>query len=370
MQDMINQFAEAIRTAESRCTPLYIRAGGTKDFYGNSITTPPGDGASENAILDPSSFAGIVDYEPTELVVTARSGTGLADLEAVLRDHGQMLPFEPPHFGLGATLGGCVATGLSGPRRASAGAVRDFVLGVRMLDGKGDDLRFGGQVMKNVAGYDISRLLTGSMGTLGLLLEMSLKVLPIPASQLTLGFRMGELEAIRKMNEWAGKPLPISATCFTDGDLTVRLSGAEPAVRSARQKLGGEEIAESEAFWVSVREQTHPFFQSGRQLWRLSIKSTSQPLSLPGKQLTEWGGALRWLIIDEGYDQEAVQSAVRRVAESAGGHATLFRSEGLRKDVFHPLSPAIARITQRLREKFDPKGIFNPGRMYPLDSQI
>ena len=186
MQDMINQFAEAIRTAESRCTPLHI-AREAQGFYGNSITTPPGDGASE-CIFHPPLLPGLVDYEPTELVVTARSGTGLADLEAVLRDHGQMLPFEPPHFGLGATLGGCVATGLSGPRRASAGAVRDFVLGVRMLDGKGDDLRFGGQVMKNVAGYDISRLLTGSMGTLGLLLEMSLKVLPIPASQLTLGF--------------------------------------------------------------------------------------------------------------------------------------------------------------------------------------
>jgi glycolate oxidase FAD binding subunit len=362
MQHLIDQFAETIRVAGSRRAALHIRAGGTKDFYGNSTTTVRD--ASENEILDPSSFAGLVDYEPTELVVTARSGMGLADLEAVLYERGQMLPFEPPHFGSGATLGGCVASGLSGPRRASAGAVRDFVLGIRMLDGKADDMRFGGQVMKNVAGYDISRLLTGSMGTLGLLLEISLKVLPLPPRELTLRFRMSEHEAIRKMNEWAGRPLSISATCFTNGELAVRLSGADPAVRLARQKLGGEEIAEGPSFWASVREQAHPFFQTGRPLWRLSIKSTTPPLSLPGKQLIEWGGALRWLMVDEEVDQESVRSAVRQAAESGGGHATLFRSAGSRSNVFHPLSPSVARITQRLKEKFDPHHILNPGRMY------
>ncbi len=364
MQHMIDQFADTIRLAVSQRAALRIRAGGTKDFYGNS-TTAVRDASSENEILDPSSFAGIVDYEPTELVVTGRSGMRLADLEAVLHERGQMLPFEPPRFGSGATLGGCVAAGLSGPRRASAGAVRDFVLGVRMLDGKADDMQFGGQVMKNVAGYDISRLLTGSMGTLGLLLEISLKVLPLPPRELTLRFLMSESEAIRKMNEWAGRPLSISATCFTGGELTVRLSGAEPAVRSTGKKLGGEEIAEGEAFWLAVREQTHPFFQPGGQLWRLSIKSTTPPLSLPGKQLIEWGGALRWLMVDEDADQESVHSAVRQAAESAGGHATLFRSPGSRSNVFHPLSPAVAQITRRLKEKFDPHRIFNPGRMYP-----
>ena len=276
-----------------------------------------------------------------------------------------MLAFEPPHFNTAATLGGCVASGLSGPRRASAGAVRDFVLGVRMLDGRGDDLRFGGQVMKNVAGYDVSRLLTGSMGTLGLLLEVSLKVLPLPPTELTLHMPMNEAEAITKMNAWAGKPLPVSATCFCDGELWLRLSGAEPAVRAAHAKLGGEKVAEDEgaAFWESVREQHHAFFQVGRTLWRLSIKSSTPPLALPGAQLIEWGGALRWLAGN--VDADADAETMRKTAQAAGGHATLFRSGSEPSvDVFHPLTPQMMLIHRRLKEKFDPMGIFNPGRMY------
>jgi len=391
MQYLIDQFADAIRTAAGHRTSLNIRGGGTKDFYGNC----PGRGSGQPHIkpgsyhngevdfLDVASYAGMVDYEPTELVVTARSGTRLADLEAELYKHGQMLAFEPPHFGSDATLGGCVAAGLSGPRRASAGAVRDFVLGVRMLDGRGDDLSFGGQVMKNVAGYDVSRLMTGSMGTLGVLLEVSLKVLPIPAMELTLRFEMDQAEAIESMNNWAGKPLAISATCFRDGELTLRLSGAEPAVRAAYAKLGGEEIPRGEAFWASVREQTHPFFKEdkgnedkgdednggeekkgNKDLWRLSIKSTIPPLSLPGEQLIEWGGALRWLIADH-ENAEAVRTTIHKTASEAGGHATLFKTNGPRTDVFQPLAPPMMTITQRLKEKFDPKRLFNPGRMYP-----
>jgi glycolate oxidase FAD binding subunit len=363
MRYIVDQLSDAIRAAAGNNTPLLIRGGGTKDFYGNRAVNPVNPGG----ILDVTAYAGVVDYEPTELVVTARSGTRLANLETELRKHGQMLAFEPPHFGPRATLGGCVATGLSGPRRASAGAVRDFVLGVRMLDGKGDDMSFGGQVMKNVAGYDVSRLMTGSMGTLGLLLEVSLKVLPLPATELTLRLAMSEAEAIKKMNHWAGRSLPVSATCFYEGELIVRLSGAAPAVRAARAILGGEEIIEGMAFWESIREQTHAFFQPGKLLWRLSIKTTTPPLSLPGKQLIEWGGALRWLVADAnaGADTEAVQIAVRKAAQDAGGHATLFRSYGLHAAVFHPLTPAMMNITQRLKEKFDPRRIFNPGRMYP-----
>src|SRR5687768_6660616 len=261
MQYTVDQLADTIRAAAGNNTPLLIRSGGTKDFYGNHTLNPvnPVNPVSPPGILDATAYAGIVDYEPTELVVTARSGTRLADLETELRKQGQMLAFEPPHFGPGATLGGCVASGLSGPRRASAGAVRDFVLGVRMLDGKGDDLSFGGQVMKNVAGYDVSRLMTGSMGTLGFLLEVSLKVLPLPATELTLRLQMSEAEAIKKMNLWAGKSLPVSATCFYEGELTVRLSGAAPAVRAARAIFGGEEIMEGTAFWESIREQTNAF---------------------------------------------------------------------------------------------------------------
>jgi len=361
MQHVIDQFAATIRAAAERKASLCLRGGGSKDFYGSRIA---GQGGDLLGRLNTTAYTGIVDYEPTELVVTARAGTRLVELEAELRKQGQMLAFEPPHFNLAATLGGCVASGLSGPRRASAGAVRDFVLGVRMLDGKGDDLRFGGQVMKNVAGYDVSRLLTGSMGTLGLLLEVSLKVLPLPPQELTLRMSMNEVEAITKMNSWAGKALPVSATCFCDGELWLRLSGAEPAVRAAHAKLGGEKLAEDEgvAFWESVREQHHAFFQSGKPLWRLSVKSSAPPLSLPGAQLIEWGGALRWL---SGADANA--ATMREAAKTAGGHAILFRDGGSSDpsaDVFHPLTPQMMLIHRRLKEKFDPAGIFNPGRMY------
>ncbi|MDO8893689.1 glycolate oxidase subunit GlcE, partial [Nitrosomonas sp.] len=274
---------------------------------------------------------------------------------------GQMLAFEPPHFGAAATLGGCIAAGLSGPRRAAAGSVRDFVLGVRLLDGRGGDLRFGGQVMKNVAGYDVSRLMVGAMGTLGMLLEVSLKVLPKPMAEITLHMQMDEAAAIEKMNQWAGKPLPISATCFRSGELFLRLSGAESAVRAAHVKLGGEELSECEVFWKSVREQTHGFFRSASTLWRLSINPTTPPLSFPGEQLIEWNGGLRWLLGDEELDAVTI----RKTAKDAGGHATLFRSNEPGISVFHPLDPGMMRIHYALKEKFDSFGILNPGRLYP-----
>jgi glycolate oxidase FAD binding subunit len=354
MQTLIDQYQAAIRTAIEQQTPLRIGGGGTKDFYGNPVDR-------SCTLLDMADYHGIVDYEPTELVVTARAGTRLADLEAELDRHGQMLAFEPPHFGAAATLGGCVAAGLSGPRRAAAGSVRDFVLGVRMLDGAGKDLHFGGQVMKNVAGYDVARLMTGALGTLGVLLELSLKVLPKPAMEMTLRIAMHEAAAIEKMNQWAGKPLPVSATCFTDGQLFVRLSGAEPAVRAAQAKLGGDMVQDDAVFWRSVREHTHDFFQPDQRLWRLSVKSAAPSLHLPGKQLLEWNGALRWLFFDGGNDAEIV----RKIAKEAGGHATLFRTDAARAAVFHPLPPALMKIHRALKEKFDPAGIFNPGRLYP-----
>ncbi|MDP1558353.1 MAG: glycolate oxidase subunit GlcE [Nitrosomonas sp.] len=355
MQILIDHLATTLHTAAERKTPLQIHGGGSKAFYGNPV-------AGENVdVLDVATYSGIIDYDPTELVVTARAGTRLADLEAKLNQQGQMLAFEPPHFAAAATLGGCVATGLSGPRRASAGAVRDFVLGVRLLDGMGSDLHFGGQVMKNVAGYDVSRLQVGAMGTLGILLEVSLKVLPQPQSERTVRMQMNETEAIQRVNQWAGKPLPISASCFCEGELTVRLSGAESAVHAAHAKLGGEELAEGKSFWESVREQTHAFFQSGKTLWRLSIKSTTPPVSLPGQQLIEWNGALRWLVSDEGVDAETI----RTVASNAAGHATLFRSGESRAEVFHPLAPGMMKIHRLLKQKFDPVGILNHGRLYP-----
>ena len=252
MRQVIERFAERIRSAAAEKRPLRLRGGGTKDFYGQAL---------EGEVLDARAYAGIVAYEPTELVVTARCGTPLAELETVLRVEGQHLAFEPPHFGPGATVGGMVAAGLSGPRRQAAGAVRDFVLGVRMLDGRGDDVSFGGQVMKNVAGYDVSRPMAGSMGTLGLILEVSLKVPPLPFAEATLKLEMPEGKAIGMLNHWGGKPLPLSACAWTGGDLALRLSGAASAVDAARETIGGESIEPSQAqrFWLGVREQTDPF---------------------------------------------------------------------------------------------------------------
>jgi glycolate oxidase FAD binding subunit len=352
LDDIVDNLSRLIREAAKQKRPLCIRGGGTKDFYGGPV---------HGYKLNTGDFRGIVAYEPTELVITARAGTPLAEIEAVLRDKGQMLAFEPPHFGEATTLGGCVAAGLSGPRRPHAGAVRDFVLGVRVLDGKGDDLKFGGQVMKNVAGYDVSRLMAGSLGTLGVLLEVSLKVLPLPAFESTLLLKRREAEAITLMNEWAARPLPISATAYRDGDLGVRLSGARVAVEAAAKKIGGTPVAPEQAqrFWAGIREQTDPFFSGDGPLWRLSVRSTTPPLALAGTQLIEWGGALRWL------NSTADAKTIREAAARASGHATLFRGGDRSAGVFQPLPPVLMKLHRNLKQAFDPSGIFNPGRLYP-----
>jgi glycolate oxidase FAD binding subunit len=346
MNDLTEQFIERIRAASSD-SPLCIRGGGSKDFYGE---IPRGE------ILDTCGHAGIVAYEPTELVITARCGTPLAEIEAALAKQNQFLAFEPPSFGDGATIGGVVAAGLSGPRRAVVGALRDFVLGVTILDGESRRLTFGGTVMKNVAGYDVSRLIAGSLGTLGLILEVSLKVLPRPVAETTLRFDMPQTKALEVMNAWAGQPLPVSATCWHDDVLTLRLSGARAAVAAAREKLGGELVAEATAFWSDLREQHHAFFAGDEALWRLSIPSVAPPLDLPGAQLIEWGGSQRWLRGDA--------EAVRAAAANAGGHATLFRGGNKSGGVFQPLSPALMQIHRQLKAAFDPRGVFNPGRLY------
>lgn len=347
-------WAERVRAAAAANTPLCLRGGGSKDFYGRA---PAGE------TFDLRANAGVVAYEPTELVVTVRGGTPLVELEATLAAQGQYLAFEPPHFGTGATVGGCVATGLAGPRRATAGAVRDFVLGVKVLDGRGEVMRFGGQVMKNVAGYDVSRLVAGSLGTLGIVLEVSLKVLPRPVAEATLRFGLDEATAIRRVNEWGGQPLPVSASLWQDGVLHLRLSGAEAAVQAAIAHLGGERLADADAgaLWAATREQTAPAFVLGADetLWRLSLPSTAPALGLPGRQVIEWGGAQRWL------EGSADAGSVRARAAALGGHATAFRGGDRAGEVFQPLSAALATIHRRLKHAFDPAGIFNPGRLYP-----
>ncbi len=350
--DAEQALSEQIAGAAAAKRALRIRGGGTKDFYG---------GEPRGELLDTRSHAGIVAYEPTELVVTARGGTPLAALEAALAAQGQVLPFEPPHFGEGATLGGCIAAGLSGPRRASAGAVRDYVLGATILDGRGRRLVFGGQVMKNVAGYDVSRLLAGSLGTLGLILEASLKLLPRPAAERTLVFELPQAKALENLNRWAARPLPLSASAWRDGELRLRLSGAQGALRAAAESLGGETLAEAEAaaFWTGVREQADPFFAGAAPLWRLSLPSNAPVLELPGAQFVEWGGALRWL------KSGAQAATVREAAARAGGHATLFRAGDKAAGSFAALAPAAARLHRELKAAFDPAGVLNPGRLYP-----
>jgi glycolate oxidase FAD binding subunit len=349
MQNLIQLFQERVRAEK----PLRIRGGGTKDWYGQRL---------EGDVIETRAYSGIIDYEPTELVITARCGTPLADIEAALAARGQMLAFEPPHFGGQATLGGAIASGLSGPRRANSGAVRDFVLGCTLLDGKGDVLRFGGQVMKNVAGYDVSRLLAGSLGTLGLLLDVSVKVLPRAPREATLVFEsVNEIDAIRNLNEWAGQPLPISASCWHDGVLALRLSGANAAVDNAIRTLGGDVMPDCSRFWAGLREQQHVFFEGDMPLWRLSVPSTVGAIVLGSPQLIEWGGAQRWL---RAPGDAVTSERIRATVRAAGGHATLFRGGDKSVGVFQPLAPAVARIHERLKAGFDPAGIFNPGRMF------
>ncbi|MGE5160655.1 MAG: glycolate oxidase subunit GlcE [Betaproteobacteria bacterium] len=349
MDPTLQVLQERVRAAAAARAPLTITGGGTKAFYGNE---PRGEA------LDVRPVAGIVDYEPTELVVTVRGGTPLAELETRLAERNQMLPFEPPAFGPAATVGGAVSAGLAGPRRMAAGAVRDFVLGARLLDGRGNVLSFGGRVMKNVAGYDVARALPGSLGTLGVIVEVSLKVLPRPVAEQTLLFDMNEAESIRRANEWGGQPLPISATAWCDGQFYVRLSGAAAGVQAAHAKMGGNPVPEAALLWAELREQSHAFFRPGRgTLWRLAVPPTTGPLDL-GATLVEWNGGQRWVWSD------APAEKIRARVGTAGGHATQFRG-GDRRSTFHPLPPALAAIHRRLKAEFDPAGIFNPGRLFP-----
>ncbi|MCZ4313133.1 glycolate oxidase subunit GlcE [Comamonadaceae bacterium G21597-S1] len=363
MESVLTSLAEQIRSATAAATPLRIRGGGSKDFYGQQL---------KGALLDAGGLRGVTSYEPSELVVTVRAGTPLAELEQLLQGQSQFLPFEPPHFGAAATVGGMVAAGRSGPARAASGGVRDYVLGVTLMSGQGRLLQFGGQVMKNVAGYDVSRLMAGSMGTLGLITEVSLKVLPRPMAEATLRLEADQADALRRLCTWAARPLPLDASAWMRIDgrglLHLRLRGAEAAVQAACQTMGGEcvDAAQAQTFWQSLREQSAGFFTrlDDACLWRLSVPDTTGVMPLAGDDaLLEWGGALRWV-----HAGAAQAQALRDAAERAGGNATLFRraADGSAADtpVFHPLAPALLRIHRALKQQFDPAGIFGPGRMF------
>jgi glycolate oxidase FAD binding subunit len=358
---VLARLIDQVDRARAQRASLDIRGGGTKTFYGGPPKGEP---------LDVKDLEGISSYEPSELVVTARAGTALAELEAVLRAHGQCLPFEPPRFSAGGTVGGMTAAGLSGPARASAGSVRDHVLGVTLLNGRGEVLTFGGQVAKNVAGYDVSRLVVGSLGILGVICEVSLKVLPMNRATATLCFDWNESRALEQVNLWASQPLPIHASAWHEGQLRLRLSGAVAAVNAACGKLGGMPIAAdaAAAWWLSLRDQTQDFFAldaldgaglaRGECLWRLSLPSTAPPVELPGRQIIEWNGAQRW------WRTAAEAGQVRAAAACAGGHAALIRGADKSGGVFTPLSGALLRIHRGLKQAFDPACIFNPGRLY------
>lgn len=350
--DSYQEFQERIVAARSTGIPLIITGGNTKSFYGRTTE------AHEK--LDTSPCCGIIFYEPSELVITARAGTRLAEIEKTLAQQQQMLAFEPPAFGERATLGGVVACGLSGPRRPYTGAVRDFVLGVKCLNGKGEILTFGGQVMKNVAGYDASRLMTGAMGTLALLLEVSLKVLPRPEYEISLGKKSDFNLALEDMNVWAGKPLPLSGASYNGTRLNIRLSGTRVAVEAARKYLGMGESDSDLEYWQKLREHQLDYFQDdGRSLWRLSVPAMTPALALTGDWLIDWGGAQRWLKTDEAAEK------IRTLTERAGGHATLFRNNNRQDEIFHPLPPALQELHKRLKQAFDPDRILNRDRMYP-----
>jgi glycolate oxidase FAD binding subunit len=365
---VITEVTDRIKAAAAARTPLRIRGGGTKDFYAQSL---------QGDVLDMTGLRGVTSYEPSELVVTALAGTPLAELEALLAAQGQCLPFEPPHFSSGATVGGMVAAGLSGPARASAGGVRDFMLGVRFINGQGEHLTFGGQVMKNVAGYDVSRLMAGSMGTLGVITEVSLKVLPVAPAQATLRFDCSQAQAMQWLHGWGGQPLPLNASCWLHeegsdtGTLYLRLRGAVAAVQAACHTLGKvpsaalEEPVQVATDWMDCRNQQLPWFRARKgtqDLWRLSVPQTTPVLDLPESPLIEWHGGLRWVRADR---QHADQ--LRQVAREAGGHATLFIAASAGNEWagarFDELKPPLDRIHRNLKAQFDPAGIFNPNRM-------
>jgi glycolate oxidase FAD binding subunit len=347
--DDSERLVDEVARAYLRRTPLRIRGGDSKAHLGRPVS---------GIEIDTRSHRGVVSYDPTELVITARAGTPLAELNAVLDAAGQMLPCEPPAFDGAATVGGAVATGVAGPRRPWVGSVRDFVLGCRVITGEAKHLRFGGEVMKNVAGYDMSRLLAGSYGCLGLITEVSFKVLPKPRAQRSLTLELDAGEALRELSAWHKAVLPVSGACYLDGKLHVRLEGGTGSVAAAVDRIGGVDL--EMGFWDALREQRLAFFDDPRPLWRLSLPNAT-PLaasaSLSGALLIDWAGAQRWLKSD------ASAATIRAAAAAAGGHATCFTPLAVDAP-FQPLAASLLRFHQQLKQRLDPRGIFNPGRMY------
>lgn len=345
--DLTQDLTRTVADAFENDTSLSIRAGNSKAFLGEQ---------AGGELLDVRGHRGVVSYEPGELVLTARAGTPLAEVERVLADQGQMLPFEPPHYGDTATLGGTIAAGLSGPARPYFGAARDFVLGTRIINGRGEALRFGGEVMKNVAGYDVSRLMAGAYGTLGVLLDISLKVLPVARAQATRVFEHDAATALKQFTQWGLKPWPITGAYWEDGRSYLRLAGAASSVASACEKLGGETLNDDAAFWRGVREHERPFFEDSQPLWRLSVAPATPLAGLEGDVVLDWGGAQRWL------RSTAQADVIRGWVAKHGGHATIYRGDANPR--FHPLARPLMALHRRVKQSLDPAGVLNRGRIY------
>lgn len=368
-QAILERWCEQVRQCARQAQKLGLRGGASKDFWG-PVTQPV-------TPLSTRSYSGIISHEPSELVLTARAGTPLRDIEAQLAQHGQHLAFEPPHFGPQATLGGAIAAGLSGPARASAGAVRDYILGVQCINGRGELLQFGGQVMKNVAGYDVSRLMAGSWGTLGLITEVSLKVLPIAPGQASLRARgLKPNQALDLLKRWGTQPLPLHASCWLPephSQLFVRLSGARAAVDAAQdilsrdiKEVGGHSQTldpdTAAAHWEACREQTLDFFDPPDDrscLWRLSLPPSTAALDLTEAMLIEWHGGQRWL-----WAGPELAPRLIEVAGKAGGYAHVFRSQcETARGLGSQPAATVIRISRDLQKQFDPHGVFDTGRL-------
>jgi glycolate oxidase FAD binding subunit len=347
-RDLTAAIAERLREASAQRAPLRLAGGDTKRFYGRAV---------HGGTLDLTGHSGVVNYDPAELVLTARCGTRLADIERLLADHGQRLAFDPPRHGPGATIGGAIAAGLAGPSRMRHGALRDHVQGVRLMTGDGRALKFGGEVLKNVAGYDVSRLMAGSLGILGVLLELSLRVLPRPAAELSLTFESDAADGQERLAGWSAKSLPMTASTWVDGRLCVRFEGTEATLVAVHRQVGGEPLVDAAAFWSSVRDQTHPFFAAAARLWRVQLPADGRLPLDEDAALYEWMGAQRWY-------RDPDRTDFRALATAAGGSATIFRGAAADEEVFAPLEPAVLALHKSLKMIFDPAGIVNPGRMY------
>ncbi len=349
MKEKFNSIKEQVLNAVEQCEPLKIVGGNSKAFLGRTTT---------GALVDVSTYSGVISYEPTELFITARAGTLLSDINTTLSENGQMLAFDPPNVTDKTTIGGVVATGLSGSRRPYSGSVRDYILGIRCINGLGKDLSFGGQVMKNVAGYDLSRLMTGAFGTLGIILEVSLKVVPTPETEITCCDSMTKEKALATMRGLSAQAIPISASCYDGEVLYVRLSGNENSVKATSKKIDLDKEEQSQNYWDELRDYKAPIFNTDINTWRISIPTTINLGIGDDPYLVDWGGGLYWL------NSERPAKEIFDLARDAGGSAMLFRGTVQDQEIFQPLSKGLLSLHKGLKKAFDPHGILNPGKMY------